>query len=340
MQNKNNTLASLNKKFSFLITEFKNKLTESETLNELMVLKSNFLGKKGKVTLEFNNIKKLNIEDRKQLGQQLNTIKSEISKLLDNKVVQLKSQKLETKSKHFFDVTLPGKNVGIGSRHPITITINLIENILSDFGFVTSTGPEIENDFFNFEALNIPKNHPARDMHDTFYLDEKMLLRTHTSSVQIHTMLNEKPPIKIMTPGKVYRCDSDPTHSPMFHQVEGLYIDKDVNFCHLKGLLIEFLQKLFDDKKIEIRFRPSYFPFTEPSAEIDIKFKGKWLEVLGCGIVHPNVLKNVSINHNKYSGFAFGLGVERLAMLKFGINDLKIFFENDLMFLSQFGVLR
>ena len=340
MQNKNNTLTSLNKKFSFLITEFKNKLTESDSLNELMLLKSNFLGKKGKVTLEFNNIKKLNIDDRKQLGQQLNTIKSEISQLLDNKVLQLKSQKLKTKSKHCFDVTLPGKNVGIGSRHPITITINLIEKILSDFGFVTSTGPEIENDFFNFEALNIPKNHPARDMHDTFYLDEKMLLRTHTSSVQIHTMLSEKPPIKIMTPGKVYRCDSDPTHSPMFHQVEGLYIDKDVNFCHLKGLLIEFLQKLFDDKKIEIRFRPSYFPFTEPSAEIDIKFKGKWLEVLGCGIVHPNVLKNVSINHNKYSGFAFGLGVERLAMLKFGINDLKIFFENDLMFLSQFSVLR
>ena len=330
----------MSKKFSFLITEFKDKLGACATYNDLINLKSQFLGKKGKVTLEFNKIKELNIEDRKKHGQDLNIIKSEISSLLDAAIIKKKNQNLQTAPSNFFDISLPGKNIGYGSRHPISLTIDLIEKVLLNFGFVTATGPEIENDFFNFEALNIPKNHPARDMHDTFYLTDQMLLRTHTSSVQIHTMLNEKPPIKIMTPGKVYRCDSDPTHSPMFHQVEGLYVDENVNFCHLKGLLTNFLQEFFNNKKIEIRFRPSYFPFTEPSAEIDIKFKNKWLEVLGCGMVHPNVLKNVGINHKDFSGFAFRLGVERLAMLKYGISDLKVFFDNDITFLSQFSVLR
>jgi len=227
----------------------------------------------------------------------------------------------------------------MGSRHPISITINKITSILSDYGFTSVSGIEIEDEFHNFEALNIPDTHPARDMHDTFYVSDNKLLRTHTSSVQIRSMLSNKAPLKIMTPGKVYRCDSDPTHSPMFHQIEGLYIDKNVNFCHLKGVLINFIKEFFG-KDMEIRFRPSYFPFTEPSAELDIKFKGKWLEVLGCGMVHPNVLSNVKINTKQYSGFAFGLGVERLAMLKYDIVDLRMFYENDISFLSQFKGLK
>ena len=227
----------------------------------------------------------------------------------------------------------------MGSRHPISITINQITSILVDHGFTSVSGIEIEDEFHNFEALNIPDTHPARDMHDTFYVSDNKLLRTHTSSVQIRSMLSNKAPLKIMTPGKVYRCDSDPTHSPMFHQIEGLYIDKNVNFCHLKGVLINFIKEFFG-KDMEIRFRPSYFPFTEPSAELDIKFKGKWLEVLGCGMVHPNVLSNVKINTKQYSGFAFGLGVERLAMLKYDIVDLRMFYENDISFLSQFKGLK
>jgi phenylalanyl-tRNA synthetase alpha chain len=234
---------------------------------------------------------------------------------------------------------LPGKNISMGSRHPISITINKITSILSNYGFASVSGIEIEDEFHNFEALNKPETHPARDMHDTFYVSDNKLLRTHTSSVQIRSMLSNKAPLKIMTPGKVYRCDSDPTHSPMFHQIEGLYIDKDVNFCHLKGVLINFIKEFFG-KDMEIRFRPSYFPFTEPSAELDIKFKGKWLEVLGCGMVHPNVLSNVKINTKQYSGFAFGLGVERLAMLKYDIVDLRMFYENDISFLSQFRGLK
>ncbi len=328
------------KKNLSLIAQLKDELEKCNSLNSLTQLKANYLGKKGQITLEFGKIKDLSIQEKKLLGKELNLIKSEANELINKRLTTIKNITLQNKKEHFFDVTLPGKNFDIGSRHPITITIELIEEILSNFGFMSVTGPEIENEFFNFEALNIPKNHPARDLHDTFYINEAKLLRTHTSSVQIHTMLKEKPPIQIMTPGKVYRCDSDPTHSPMFHQVEGLYVDKGINFCHLKGLLTDFLRKFFDDRKIKIRFRPSYFPFTEPSAEIDIQFKGKWLEVLGCGIVHPNVLQNVKINPKEYSGFAFGLGVERLAMLKFGISDLKVFFENDLMFLSQFNNLK
>ncbi|MEC9206114.1 MAG: phenylalanine--tRNA ligase subunit alpha [Pseudomonadota bacterium] len=330
----------MKKKFSSLITQLKDELEKCDSLNSLIQLKSNYLGKKGLITLEFNQIKELSGEEKKLIGKELNAIKLEANELINKKDLLIKNLTSKKGKKYFFDVTLPGKNIEIGSRHPITITIELIEEILSSFGFMSVTGPEIESEFFNFEALNIPKNHPARDLHDTFYINEERLLRTHTSSVQIHTMLKTKPPVRIMTPGKVYRCDSDPTHSPMFHQVEGLYVDKDINFCHLRGLLTNFLRKFFDDKKIQIRFRPSYFPFTEPSAEIDIQFKGKWLEVLGCGMVHPNVLKNVKIDPKNYSGFAFGLGVERLAMLKFGISDLKVFFDNDLMFLSQFSNLK
>ena len=330
----------MEKQFSYLISSLENELNQCESTSALLSIKSQYLGKKGKLPLEFQKITKLKSESKKILGQALNKVKTEIIDLIEKKKILLESVDKNNKNKHDVDVTLPGRNIQIGSRHPITLTIDSVNEILSDYGFLLSSGPEIENEFFNFEALNIPKNHPARDLHDTFYIGKSKLLRTHTSSVQIHSMLNNKPPIKIMTPGKVYRCDSDPTHSPMFHQIEGLYIDKNVNFSHLKGLLIDFIHKFFKNDKIEIRFRPSYFPFTEPSAEMDIKFKGKWLEILGCGMVHPNVLDNVKINNNIYSGYAFGLGIERLAMLKFNISDLKVFFDNDLTFLSQFDVLR
>jgi len=326
------------KKYSSLISTLKDNLTECDSLNELSLIKSQYLGKQGKLTLEFSRIKDSKLSERKELGRILNNIKIKINDLINKK-----SESLENTNKkrqlNFFDVTLPGRNISSGSRHPISITINTITKILNNYGFASVSGPEIEDEFYNFEALNIPASHPARDMHDTFYVTDNKLLRTHTSSVQIHTMLTNKPPLRIMTPGKVYRCDSDPTHSPMFHQIEGLCVDKDINFCQLKGLLINFIEQFFG-KKMEIRFRPSYFPFTEPSAEIDIKFNNQWLEVLGCGIVHPNVLKNVKINHKQYSGFAFGLGIERLAMLKYGITDLRIFYDNDISFLSQFGVLK
>ena len=328
----------MQKKYSSLISTLKDNLTECDSLNELSLIKSQYLGKQGKLTLEFSRIKDSKLSERKELGRILNNIKIKINDLINKK-----SESLENTNKkrqlNFFDVTLPGRNISSGSRHPISITINTITKILNNYGFASVSGPEIEDEFYNFEALNIPASHPARDMHDTFYVTDNKLLRTHTSSVQIHTMLTNKPPLRIMTPGKVYRCDSDPTHSPMFHQIEGLCVDKDINFCQLKGLLINFIEQFFG-KKMEIRFRPSYFPFTEPSAEIDIKFNNQWLEVLGCGIVHPNVLKNVKINHKQYSGFAFGLGIERLAMLKYGITDLRIFYDNDISFLSQFGVLK
>ena len=328
----------MQKKYSLLISTLKDNLAECDSLNKLALIKSQYLGKQGKLTLEFGGIKDSKLSERKELGQVLNNIKIQINSLIDKKSESLANTNKKGQL-NFFDVTLPGRNISSGSRHPISITINTITKILNNYGFTSVSGPEIEDEFYNFEALNIPASHPARDMHDTFYVTDNKLLRTHTSSVQIHTMLTNKPPLRIMTPGKVYRRDSDPTHSPMFHQIEGLCIDKDINFCQLKGLLINFIEQFFS-KKMEIRFRPSYFPFTEPSAEIDIKFNNKWLEVLGCGIVHPNVLKNVKINHKQYTGFAFGLGIERLAMLKYGITDLRIFYDNDISFLSQFSVLK
>jgi phenylalanyl-tRNA synthetase alpha chain len=318
------------KKYSSLISELREKLKDCNTTHDLVNIKSEYLGKNGYITNEFSKLRNAQESEKKKLGKELNILKSQAHDIILNTNI------INNKTKErFVDVTLPGKNVCVGSRHPISITINEITKILESHGFTPVTGVEVENEYYNFEALNIPESHPARDMHDTFYVLEDKLLRTHTSSVQIHTMLNKSAPLKIMTPGKVYRCDSDPTHSPMFHQIEGLYIDKGINFCHLKGTLIAFIDEYFG-KKMEIRFRPSYFPFTEPSAEIDIKFKGKWLEVLGCGMVHHNVLKNVNINPKQFSGFAFGLGIERLAMLKYSITDLRMFFENDISFLSQF----
>ena len=324
------------KNYTSLISELREKLKECKSPHDVANIKAHYLGKTGIVTNEFGKLKDSSLEERKELGKSLNILKSQAQELI---TLQLDNIQKTKEDNNFVDVTLPGKNISMGSRHPISITINKITSILSDYGFTSVSGIEIEDEFHNFEALNIPDTHPARDMHDTFYVSDNKLLRTHTSSVQIRSMLSNKAPLKIMTPGKVYRCDSDPTHSPMFHQIEGLYIDKNVNFCHLKGVLINFIKEFFG-KDMEIRFRPSYFPFTEPSAELDIKFKGKWLEVLGCGMVHPNVLSNVKINTKQYSGFAFGLGVERLAMLKYDIVDLRMFYENDISFLSQFKGLK
>ena len=322
--------------YTSLISELREKLKECKSPHDIANIKAYYLGKTGIVTNEFSKLKDASLEEKKELGRSLNILKSQTQELI---ALQLDNIQKIKEDNNFIDVTLPGKNISTGSRHPISITINQITSILSNHGFTSVSGIEIEDEFHNFEALNIPDTHPARDMHDTFYVSDDKLLRTHTSSVQIRSMLSNKAPLKIMTPGKVYRCDSDPTHSPMFHQIEGLYIDKNVNFCHLKGVLINFIKEFFG-KDMEIRFRPSYFPFTEPSAELDIKFKGKWLEVLGCGMVHPNVLSNVKINTNQYSGFAFGLGVERLAMLKYDIVDLRMFYENDISFLSQFKGLK
>ena len=314
---------------SLLIEKLKQALVECKTEQELLKIKADFLGKNGFITKEFEQIKFA--EDKKATGQVLNSVKNEAEELI--KACKCKFEKIIEDD--YFDISQPGRDIKIGTRHPITLTINDITKIFNSYGFSEVSGKEIETEFYNFEALNIPKNHPARDMHDTFYVDVNNLLRTHTSSVQIHSMLKYKAPLKIMTPGKVYRCDSDPTHSPMFHQIEGLYIDKNVNFCHLKGILIQFINDYFGSN-VEIRFRPSYFPFTEPSAELDIKFRGKWLEVLGCGMVHNRVLENVKISTKRFTGFAFGLGVERLAMLKYDIKDLRLFYENDMNFLRQF----
>jgi phenylalanyl-tRNA synthetase alpha chain len=324
------------KNYTSLISELREKLKECKSPHDLANIKAHYLGKTGIVTNEFGKLKDSGLEERKELGKSLNILKNQTQELI---TLELNNIQKAKENDNFVDVTLPGKNISMGSRHPISITINKITSILSSYGFASVSGIEIEDEFHNFEALNIPDTHPARDMHDTFYVSDNKLLRTHTSSVQIRSMLSNKAPLKIMTPGKVYRCDSDPTHSPMFHQIEGLYVDKNVNFCHLKGVLINFIKEFFG-KDMEIRFRPSYFPFTEPSAELDIKFKGKWLEVLGCGMVHPNVLSNVKINTKQYSGFAFGLGIERLAMLKYDIVDLRMFYENDISFLSQFKGLK
>tara|TARA_B100001175_G_scaffold63247_1_gene51367 strand:+ start:4586 stop:5569 length:984 start_codon:yes stop_codon:yes gene_type:complete len=327
----------VSKKHTSLISELRGKLKTCDSSHELSNIKSYYLGKNGILADEFIKLKSVKLSEKKELGMSLNILKNEMQDLISQKLNLLSSE--NDKDIKATDVTLPGKNISLGSRHPIAITINDIMDILGSYGFTSVEGLEIEDEFHNFEALNISDNHPARDMHDTFYVSDNKLLRTHTSSVQIRSMMVAEPPLKIMTPGKVYRCDSDPTHSPMFHQIEGLHIDENINFGHLKGTLIHFIKEFFG-KEMQIRFRPSYFPFTEPSAEIDIKFKGKWLEVLGCGMVHPNVLSNVNIDNKKYTGFAFGLGVERLTMLRHSITDLRMFYDNDISFLSQFKDLK
>lgn len=322
-------------------TDLENSLKEDlqncNNEHDLLQIKSKYLGKKGLLTSLFASIKNLGMNERKRFGIELNNVKNILSKLLASKLESLKAADNTTNK---IDLDVPPRHHNNGSHHPISLVIRKIENIFLKYGFDIQDGPEIETEHYNFESLNILENHPARDMHDTFYLNNKLLLRTHTSSVQIHAMENSTAPFRVLAPGRVYRCDSDPTHSPMFHQIEGLCVDTDITFSNLKWILNNFIREFFESKSIKTRFRPSYFPFTEPSAEMDIMFNNKWLEVLGCGMVHPNVLKNVNIDPKKYSGFAFGLGIERFAMLAYQIKDLRVFFENDINFLEQFKHIR
>jgi phenylalanyl-tRNA synthetase alpha chain len=318
-------------------------------LNQLDQVRVDYLGKKGFFTLQMKELGSLDPEQRRAVGQVINTAKNEFQQQLELKKTALETAALEQRlASESVDVTLPGRGQAVAGLHPVTLTLRRINKIFASVGFNVVEGPEIEDDYHNFGALNIPAHHPARAMHDTFYFDAHTVLRTHTSPVQIRVMESEKPPLKVIAPGRVYRCDSDLTHSPMFHQVEGFLVDTDVSFSDLKGVIYEFLRAFFE-KDIQVRFRPSYFPFTEPSAEVDIECvicggegcrvcsHTGWLEVMGCGMIHPEVFKSVGIDDEQYSGFAFGMGVERLAMLRYGINDLRLFFENDLKFLQQFN---
>lgn len=309
--------------------------SDSQTLDQLRV---NYLGKKSDLTGLLKTLGKLPAEDRPKAGDAINQAKQQIQMALNARKEELDSAALNARlAAESIDITLPGRGQTIGGLHPVTQTINRIEDFFSSIGFTVAEGPEVEDDYHNFEALNIPAHHPARAMHDTFYFDAHTLLRTHTSPVQVREMENKQPPIRIICPGRVYRCDSDMTHSPMFHQVEGLLIDENISFADLKGILQQFLRAFFE-QDLKVRFRPSYFPFTEPSIEVDVdRGDGRWLEVLGCGMVHPRVLEMSGIDPEKYTGFAFGMGVERFSMLRYGVDDLRQFFENDIKFLSQLG---
>ena len=331
--------------------EYLNKLQEISKLKDINQIKSELFGKNGKISNEFKKMGSLPSEDRKKVSLDLNATKNELQNLIEKKMKDIEINEINLKLKNEkVDVTLPERTFSRGKIHPVSQVIDEISSIFSEIGFNVEEGPDVENEYNNFTALNTPENHPARDMHDTFYLDKnkKFLLRTHTSPVQVRTMLNGEPPFKIIAPGRTYRSDSDQTHAPMFHQVEGLHIDKNINMGHLKGCLNYFIKEFFEVEKIKMRFRPSHFPFTEPSAEVDIGYElkngkliigegDKWLEILGCGMVHPNVLKNVKVDPTKYQGYAFGMGIDRLAMLKYGINDLRAFFETDYRWLSHFG---
>jgi phenylalanyl-tRNA synthetase alpha chain len=331
--------------------EFFSKLSGKLNLSEVNEIKSNLFGKNGLISLQFKKIGSIAENERKKFASDLNIIKDELQNLINNKINEIQNSEINEKlEKEKIDITLPERQFDRGKIHPVSQTIDEISSIFSEIGFSVEEGPDVENEYNNFTALNTPDNHPARDMHDTFYLDEKKekLLRTHTSPVQIRTMLKDKPPFKIIAPGRTYRSDSDQTHAPMFHQVEGLHIDKNINMGHLKGCLNYFIKEFFEIDKIKMRFRPSHFPFTEPSAEVDIGYEIKdgkiligegdqWLEILGCGMVHPNVLKNVRVDSTKFQGYAFGIGIDRLAMLKYGINDLRAFFDCDYRWLNHFG---
>ena len=310
--------------------------------NDLENAKAKYLGKTGLITEQLKGLGKLSAEERPAAGAAINVLKVAVEDALKARRDSLQQNELDKQlANEALDVTLPARAQSQGGLHPVTLTLRRIEELFHSIGFDVATGPEIETDFYNFTALNIPQNHPARAMHDTFYVNENNVLRTHTSPVQIHYMENalkdnKQPPLKIIAPGRVYRVDSDATHSPMFHQVEGLWVDENISFANLKGVVQDFLQKFFERDDLTVRFRPSFFPFTEPSAEMDMSWNGGWLEIGGCGMVHPEVFKHVNIDSEKYRGFAFGLGVERLAMLRYGVNDLRHFFNNDLRFLSQF----
>ncbi|MGQ0442035.1 MAG: phenylalanine--tRNA ligase subunit alpha [Methylophilaceae bacterium] len=300
--------------------------------------KAKYLGKTGVLTEALKGLGKLSTEERPAAGAAINVVKQAIEAALNNqREVILNAAQAQQLANESLDITLPARAQSKGGLHPVTLTLQRVEQLFHSIGFDIATGPEIETDFYNFTALNIPENHPARAMHDTFYVDEKHVLRTHTSPVQVHYMENKAPPLKIIAPGRVYRVDSDATHSPMFHQVEGLWVDENISFANLKGVVQDFLQKFFEREDLTVRFRPSFFPFTEPSAEMDMSWNSGWLEIGGCGMVHPEVFKHVNIDSEKYRGFAFGLGVERLAMLRYGVNDLRHFFNNDLRFLQQFN---
>ncbi len=318
-------------------------------LASLDQLRVQYLGKKGLISLQMKTLGSLPAEERPLFGKLVNEAKDEVAGRISESKLRLEAFALESRlESEKIDVTLPGRGTTAGGMHPVSRSMRRIETLFQRAGFAVETGPEIEDEFHNFEALNIPDHHPARAMHDTFYFPDGRLLRTHTSPVQIRAMVDQEPPIKLIAPGRVYRCDSDLTHTPMFHQVEGLVVDRDVSLANLKSILQQFLQQFFE-RDLKVRLRPSYFPFTEPSAEVDMECvmcggegcrvcSGTgWLEVLGCGMVHPNVLKNVGIDPEEYTGYAFGMGVERLTMLRYGVNDLRLFFENDLRFLRQFS---
>ena len=333
-----------------LMDQAHQELSAAASLAALDEVRVRYMGKKGILTDQLKQLGQLPPEQRRDAGQEINKAKQALAAALEARKESMQEEALnERLQAERVDVTLPGRDAEAGSLHPITLTIKRIEAIFAQLGFDVVEGPEIEDDFHNFTALNVPEHHPARAMHDTFYFDDGLLLRTHTSSVQIHTMEDQEPPYRVIAPGRVYRCDSDVTHSPMFHQVEGLMVDKDVTFADLKGVLDAFFKAFFEVDELPVRFRASYFPFTEPSAETDIQCvlcEGKgckvcshtgWLEVMGCGMVHPEVLKHTGVDPDKYTGFAFGFGVERLAMLRYGIDDLRILFDNDTRFLQQFS---
>jgi phenylalanyl-tRNA synthetase alpha chain len=336
--------------FDHIISEAQAALGSVASISDLEQVKARYLGKSGALTEQLKLLGKLPPEQRPAAGGAINLAKQAVEELVAARREQLlAAEQAQRLAAETIDVTLPGRGRGTGGLHPVSRTLARIEQLFRSIGFEVAEGPEIENDFYNFTALNIPEDHPARAMHDTFYVDDSQVLRTHTSPVQVRFMQNSTPPLRIIAPGRVYRCDSDVTHTPMFHQVEGLWVDENVSFAALKGILADFMQRFFERDDLQVRFRPSFFPFTEPSAEMDIACvmcggngcrvcsHTGWLEVLGCGMVHPNVFGHVGIDSEKYRGFAFGLGVERLTMLRYGVNDLRLFFENDLRFLKQFS---
>jgi len=323
---------------SELVEQAEAEITGAADLAALDAVRVRYLGKKGELTARLKALGDVPADERPAAGQAINQAKKSLQDGINARRDAIQSNALAAKLKaDAVDVTLPGRGLGIGGRHPVCRAARRIETIFRNAGFGVRTGPEIEDDFHNFTALNIPDNHPARAMHDTFYFPGGNLLRTHTSPVQIRSMVEEGVPIRIIAPGRVYRCDSDQTHTPMFHQVEGLVIDRNISFANLKAVLHQFVENFFE-RDAKLRFRASYFPFTEPSAEADVEWEnGKWLEILGCGMVHPNVLENAGVDPEEYTGYAFGMGIERLAMLRYGVDDLRTFFENDLRFLRQFN---
>ncbi|SHL95184.1 phenylalanine--tRNA ligase subunit alpha [Vreelandella subglaciescola] len=333
-----------------LVSDARSAIQAASSVAALEELRVHYLGKKGQVTALLKGLGKLSAEERPAAGERINQAKKALADDLEQKRNQLETAALEARlAAEEIDVTLPGRGQPQGGLHPVTRTLERIEALFTRIGFDVAVGPEIEDDYHNFEALNIPAHHPARGMADTFYFDATRLLRTHTSPVQVRTMKASEPPIRIVCPGRVYRSDSDLTHTPMFHQVEGLLVDEGISFADLKGTIEDFLHGFFEREDLSVRFRPSYFPFTEPSAEVDIQCvicsgegcrvcsHSGWLEVMGCGMVHPEVFKHSEIDAERFSGFAFGMGAERLAMLRYGVNDLRLFFDNDLRFLRQFA---